>query len=82
MGDVGLMGMHVPGMAWREIRDAAVLAEQLAAADAGELDLPAAIGRYEDDMRAFAYPVMEMSADHDGRFGGGGIRKARGEAPA
>ena len=29
MGDVGLMGMHVPGMAWREIRDAAVLAEEL-----------------------------------------------------
>src|SRR5437867_2602280 len=29
MGDVGLMGMHVPGMAWREMRDAAVLAEEL-----------------------------------------------------
>src|SRR4029453_6357426 len=29
MGDVGLMGMHVPGVAWREIRDAAVLAEEL-----------------------------------------------------
>jgi F420-dependent oxidoreductase-like protein len=29
MGDVGLMGMHVPGMSWREIREAAVLAEQL-----------------------------------------------------
>ena len=29
MGDVGLMGMHVPGMSWREIRDAAVLAEEL-----------------------------------------------------
>lgn len=29
MGDVGLMGMHVPGMSWREIRDAAVLAEAL-----------------------------------------------------
>ena len=29
MGDVGLMGMHVPGMAWREMRDAAVLAEDL-----------------------------------------------------
>ena len=25
-------------------------------------------------MRAFAYPIMEMSADHD-RFGGGGLRK-------
>src|SRR6266542_2869034 len=29
MGDVGLMGMHVPGMSWREMRDAAVLAEDL-----------------------------------------------------
>ena len=29
MGDVGLMGMHVPGMSWRQIRDAAVLAEEL-----------------------------------------------------
>src|SRR2546422_8151449 len=29
MNDVGLMGMHVPGMSWREIRDAAVLAEEL-----------------------------------------------------
>jgi F420-dependent oxidoreductase-like protein len=29
MSDVGLMGMHVPGMSWREIREAAVLAEEL-----------------------------------------------------
>src|SRR5882762_9182863 len=29
MGDVGLMGMHVPGMPWREMREAAVLAEEL-----------------------------------------------------
>jgi hypothetical protein len=29
MGDVGLMGTHVPGMSWRDIRDAAVLAEAL-----------------------------------------------------
>ena len=29
MGDVGLMGMPGPGMSWREIRDAAVLAEEL-----------------------------------------------------
>ncbi len=29
MADIGIMGMHVPGMAWREIRDAAVLAEEL-----------------------------------------------------
>ena len=29
MGDVGIMGLHVPGMSWREIRDSAVLAEEL-----------------------------------------------------
>jgi F420-dependent oxidoreductase-like protein len=29
MGDVGLMGMPGPGMSWRQIRDAAVLAEEL-----------------------------------------------------
>ena len=29
MGDLGLMGMHVPGMTWREMREAAVLAEEL-----------------------------------------------------
>jgi F420-dependent oxidoreductase-like protein len=29
MGDVGLMGMHVPGMSWREIRESAALAEDL-----------------------------------------------------
>jgi F420-dependent oxidoreductase-like protein len=29
MGDVGIMGLHVPGMAWREIRESAVLAEDL-----------------------------------------------------
>ena len=56
------------------LRDAAVLADKLAAAQRGDLDLTAAIGAYEADMRAFAYPIMEMSADHD-RFGGGGLRK-------
>ena len=29
MGDVGIMGLHVPGMSWQEIRDSAVLAEEL-----------------------------------------------------
>ena len=29
MGDVGLMGMHGPGMSWREMREVAVLAEEL-----------------------------------------------------
>jgi F420-dependent oxidoreductase-like protein len=29
MGDVGIMGMHIPGMSWREIRESAILAEAL-----------------------------------------------------
>src|SRR5262250_339215 len=29
MGDIGIMGLHVPGMSWREIRESAVLAEEL-----------------------------------------------------
>jgi F420-dependent oxidoreductase-like protein len=29
MGDVGIMGLRVPGMSWREIRESAVLAEEL-----------------------------------------------------
>jgi 2-polyprenyl-6-methoxyphenol hydroxylase-like FAD-dependent oxidoreductase len=56
------------------LRDAAILSEQLAAADRGELELPAAIGAYEEAMRQYVYPIMEMSADHD-RFGGGGLRR-------
>ena len=28
MGDVGLMGMHVPGLSWREVREVAVLADR------------------------------------------------------
>ncbi len=29
MADVGIMGLHVPGMSWREIRESAILAEEL-----------------------------------------------------
>lgn len=29
MGDVGIMGLRVPGMSWRDIRDSAILAEEL-----------------------------------------------------
>jgi len=29
VGDIGIMGLHVPGMSWREIRESAVLAESL-----------------------------------------------------
>lgn len=60
------------------MRNAAVLRDQLVAADRGERPLLAAIGAYEEDMRGATYWLMELAADHD-RFGGGGLR---GDAPA
>jgi salicylate hydroxylase len=56
------------------LRDAAILSEQLAAADGGTIELVDAIAVYEEAMREYVYPIMEMSADHD-RFGGGGLRR-------
>jgi salicylate hydroxylase len=56
------------------LRDAAILSERLAAADRGEVRSDDAIGGYEQAMREYVYPIMEMSADHD-RFGGGGLRE-------
>lgn len=52
------------------LRDAATLAAALADAD----DPVAAIGAYEEQMRGYAYPIMEMAADHT-NFGGGGLGK-------
>src|SRR3954454_22539307 len=80
MGDAIHAMLPTMGMGGNtSLRDAAVLTEKLAAAKRGDLELIEAIAGYEDEMREFAYPVMEMSADHDGRFGGGGIKKAREE---
>jgi 2-polyprenyl-6-methoxyphenol hydroxylase-like FAD-dependent oxidoreductase len=56
------------------LRDAAILSERLAVADRGELGLVDAVAGYEEAMREYVYPIMEMSADHD-RFGGGGLRR-------
>jgi salicylate hydroxylase len=56
------------------LRDAAILSEQLAAVQRGTLSLTDAVGAYEEAMRQYVYPIMEMSADHD-RFGGGGLRR-------
>ena len=56
------------------LRDAGLLAGRLAAASRGELALLDAIAQYEDAMRDYVYPIMEMSADHS-RFGGGGLRR-------
>ena len=57
------------------MRNAAVLRDQIAAADRGERTLLEAIGAYEADMREATYPLMELAADH-GRFGGGGLRRS------
>ncbi len=56
------------------MRNAAVLRDQLAAAERGERPLLEAIGAYETDMRDATYPLMELASDHD-RFGGGGLRR-------
>jgi salicylate hydroxylase len=56
------------------LRDAAILAQRLAAVDRGEERLVPAVAAYEQAMREYTYPIMEMSADHD-RFGGGGLRR-------
>lgn len=55
------------------LRDARVLSEQLGAAARGERPLLEAIGAYEQDMRDYVYPIMDLSADHS-RYGGGGLR--------
>jgi 2-polyprenyl-6-methoxyphenol hydroxylase-like FAD-dependent oxidoreductase len=59
------------------LRDAGQLVRQLAGLPA-ESDQPAileAIGAAEQEMRDYAYPLMAMTLDHDGQFGGGGLAK-------
>ncbi|HEY2319935.1 MAG TPA: NAD(P)/FAD-dependent oxidoreductase [Solirubrobacteraceae bacterium] len=56
------------------LRDAAILSDRLTAAQRGEVGLTEAVAAYEEAMREYVYPIMEMSADHD-RFGGGGLRR-------
>ena len=56
------------------LRDAALLTEGLAGAARGQRTVTEAVAGYEDAMREYVYPIMEMSADHD-RFGGGGLRR-------
>ncbi|BEP13360.1 FAD-dependent monooxygenase [Acidothermaceae bacterium B102] len=61
------------------LNDAALLTEQLDQYGRGEVDLLAAIGAYEAQMRATAYPILRMTLDHDKNFGGGGLAKAEAE---
>lgn len=60
------------------MRNAAVLRDQLVAAERGERPLLEVIAAYEADMREATYPLMELASDHS-RFGGGGLRSAHHE---
>jgi 2-polyprenyl-6-methoxyphenol hydroxylase-like FAD-dependent oxidoreductase len=56
------------------LRDAASLLGQLDAAARGQADLRTAIGTYEEQMRAYVYPFMRMTMEHDRQFGGGALQ--------
>jgi salicylate hydroxylase len=56
------------------LRDAALLTAGLERAATGAVSVSDAVAGYEEAMREYVYPIMEMSADHD-RFGGGGLRR-------
>jgi 2-polyprenyl-6-methoxyphenol hydroxylase-like FAD-dependent oxidoreductase len=59
------------------LADAGSLAAQLADAE----DPVAAIGAYEQEMRARVDPILELAADHS-NFGGGGLARKPAEAPS
>lgn len=56
------------------LRDAGILSARLAGAARGEQPLLEAIGDYEQAMRDYVYPIMDLSEDHS-RFGGGGLKQ-------
>ncbi|WP_062464085.1 FAD-dependent oxidoreductase [Demequina soli] len=55
------------------LNDAAVLVDRLAEVGRGERPLEDAIGAYEAEMRATAYPILRMASHHDENFGGGAL---------
>ena len=64
------------------LNDAALLVRQLDRHSRGEIDLLAAIGGYEAQMRETAYPIHRMTLEHDKNFGGGGLQDAGSGPPA
>jgi len=58
------------------LHDAALLVQQLDRVRQDGVDLPEAIGAYEQQMREMAYPILRMTLDHDTNFGGGGLAEA------
>jgi 2-polyprenyl-6-methoxyphenol hydroxylase-like FAD-dependent oxidoreductase len=61
------------------LNDAALLVEQLDRVGRGEVELLEAIGSYEAQMRATAYPILRLTLDHDKNFGGGALAEAEGK---
>jgi 2-polyprenyl-6-methoxyphenol hydroxylase-like FAD-dependent oxidoreductase len=57
------------------LRDAAVLAGNIAEASTRGWSLQEAVGDYEKSMRDFAYPIIKIAADHDNVFGGGALSR-------
>ncbi|WP_062289555.1 FAD-dependent oxidoreductase [Demequina phytophila] len=55
------------------LNDAALLVDRLEAVGRGEVELTAAIGEYEAQMRATAYPILRAASHHDENFGGGAL---------
>ena len=77
MGDAAHAMLPTMGMGANvSLNDSALLHEQLDRVGRGEAELLEAIGAYEAQMREIAYPVLKMSSNHDGYFGGGGLEKA------
>lgn len=56
------------------LNDARLLLEQLDRAARGDATIPECIGDYEQEMRATAYPVAQLTLDHDRNFGGGALK--------
>ncbi|MEZ0447526.1 FAD-dependent oxidoreductase [Cellulomonas sp. ICMP 17802] len=64
------------------LNDAALLVDQLDRVARGEVDVPAAVGAYEQQMRETSYPILRMTLDHDKNFGGGALAEASGDRQA
>jgi 2-polyprenyl-6-methoxyphenol hydroxylase-like FAD-dependent oxidoreductase len=58
------------------LNDAGIITEQLERYARGEVELLEAIGSYEAQMRADAYPILRRTVNHDTEFGGGGLARA------
>lgn len=61
------------------LHDARLIADRLVDVREGRLGLLDAIGSYETEMRAEAYPVLRLTVDHDKVFGGGALARAEQE---